>query len=86
MYENWVVTRTQYGFTRAIKPPKGIIFMIYFKKSQITEVELDTVTYEKEIAITSTTVNGLTGNIHEAQSQKIITHFGYTLKREKMIS
>ena len=72
-------------FDIMIETPKVIIFAIYFKRSLILEGEVAAVTHDKEKAITSTTAHGWTGHIHEVQSRKIVTHLGYTLKREKMI-
>ena len=72
-------------FDIKIETPKGIVFAIYFKRSGIPEGEVAAVTHDKEIAITAATAHGLTGHIHEAQSRKIVTHLGYTLKREKMM-
>ena len=72
-------------FDTKIETPKGIVFAIYFKRSKIPEGEVAAVTHDKEIAITKASAHGLTGHINEAQSRKIVTHLGYTLKREKML-
>ena len=85
-YEIWISKdEKKMVFDIKIETPKGIIFVIYFKRSGSPEDEVDAVTHDKEIAIIAAIAHGLTGHIHEAQSWKIVTHLGNTWKRENMM-